>query len=88
MSGTDYHQIRTTEATAPAGCPVDHHFNPLNDDYVLDPYPISSRMRWYSLGEIEPDLEMMVEKLSIALRASPSTTWALVIAIRIDVLSG
>ena len=45
MSGTDYHQIRTTEATAPAGCPVDHHFSPLNDDFVLDPYPISSRMR-------------------------------------------
>ena len=45
MSENDYHQIRTAPASAPAGCPVDHTFTPLMDDYVADPYPIANRMR-------------------------------------------
>ena len=45
MSNLDYHHIRTTAAIAPPGCPVDHSFTPLDDDYVADPYPIANRMR-------------------------------------------
>ena len=45
MSDTDYHQIRTGPTAAPSGCPVDHTFTPLTDEYVADPYPIANRMR-------------------------------------------
>lgn len=45
MTDTAYHRIRTTAQGAPAGCPVDHAFTPLGDDYVADPYPIANALR-------------------------------------------
>jgi hypothetical protein len=45
MTETAYHQIRAGAASAPPGCPVDHGFSPLMDDYITDPYPIASAMR-------------------------------------------
>ena len=45
MNDLDYHQIRTAAAAPPAGCPIDHSFTPLMDQYVADPYPIANRMR-------------------------------------------
>lgn len=45
MTDTAYHRIRTTAQGAPAGCPVDHGFTPLGDDYVADPYPIADALR-------------------------------------------
>ena len=45
MTDTAYHRIRTTAHGAPAGCPVDHAFTPLGDDYVADPYPIANALR-------------------------------------------
>lgn len=45
MTDTAYHQIRQGAPSAPPGCPVDHHFSPLADDYLADPYPTASAMR-------------------------------------------
>ena len=40
-----YHQAPTSTTTAPPGCPVNHQWNPLADDYLADPYPIAARLR-------------------------------------------
>lgn len=43
--GNTYHQAPAMVAGAPAGCPVDHQWNPLGTDYLADPYPIARRLR-------------------------------------------
>lgn len=48
MSNT-YHQAPDSVAAAPAGCPVNHGWSPLDDDYLSDPYPIAR-----SLSEADP----------------------------------
>jgi len=40
-----YHSAPTEVATAPAGCPVNHSWNPLNDDYLAEPYAIAHELR-------------------------------------------
>ena len=40
MSNT-YHQAPDSVAAAPSGCPVNHGWSPLDDDYLTDPYPIA-----------------------------------------------
>lgn len=41
----DYHQLRDAAPPAPMGCPVNHEWSPLNEDYLADPYPIASALR-------------------------------------------
>ncbi|MDA3038256.1 MAG: cytochrome P450 [Actinomycetota bacterium] len=41
----DYHQLRDAAPPAPLGCPVNHEWSPLNEDYLVDPYPIASALR-------------------------------------------
>ena len=36
-----YHQQRATQTEGPPGCPVEHRWSPLDDDYLSDPYPIA-----------------------------------------------
>jgi cytochrome P450 len=43
--GNDYHAAPNAIATAPSGCPVNHAWSPLNDDYLADPYPIANQLR-------------------------------------------
>ncbi len=43
--GNDYHEAPGEVATAPAGCPINHDWSPLDDDYLADPYPIADRLR-------------------------------------------
>ncbi len=40
MTGTDtsYHRIPAARPDPPTGCPVDHSFTPLRDEYLRDPY--------------------------------------------------
>ncbi len=45
MTDQSYHNIRTEAAQPPSGCPIDHHFTPLMDSYVADPYPIANQLR-------------------------------------------
>lgn len=45
MTGTAYHNIRSSMTEPPSGCPVDHHFTPLDPDYVAAPYPVANRLR-------------------------------------------
>lgn len=45
MSDNAYHQIREAPTSAPPGCPVDHGFMPLADEYYRDPYPIANAVR-------------------------------------------
>ena len=45
MSSTSYHAAPDAIAAAPSGCPVDHLWSPLDDDYLADPYPIAARLR-------------------------------------------
>ena len=45
MSGNSYHNIKTEVPPAPAGCPIDHTFTPLDRDYMLDPYTPTSHLR-------------------------------------------
>ncbi len=40
-----YHQAPNAIVSAPPGCPVNHDWSPLNDDYLLDPYPIAHGLR-------------------------------------------
>lgn len=44
-SANNYHQAPKAKVSAPAGCPVNHAWSPLNDDYLIDPYPIASALR-------------------------------------------
>jgi cytochrome P450 len=43
MSAKSYHQQRVTAAEPPRGCPIDHDWSPLDDEYLDDPYPIARR---------------------------------------------
>ncbi len=43
--GNSYHQAPSGKVAAPAGCPVNHSWSPLNDDYLADPYPIANQLR-------------------------------------------
>lgn len=36
-----YHRAPESVAEAPSGCPVNHGWSPLDDDYLSDPYPIA-----------------------------------------------
>ncbi len=45
MSGDSYHRAPASVLGAPAGCPVEHAWSPLDDDYLADPYPIAARLR-------------------------------------------
>jgi cytochrome P450 len=45
MSETSYHAAPDSVAAAPDGCPVEHAWSPLDDDYLADPYPIAARLR-------------------------------------------
>lgn len=45
MSTDSYHAAPSAAAIAPPGCPVDHTWSPLDDDYLADPYPIAARLR-------------------------------------------
>ncbi len=38
MADSAYHKIRTDDAVAPSGCPVDHSFSPFTPSYLADPY--------------------------------------------------
>lgn len=40
-----YHQAPIAVAAPPTGCPIDHTWSPLNDDYLADPYSIASELR-------------------------------------------
>ena len=40
-----YHQAPSRVVEAPSGCPVNHEWSPLNDDYLADPYPIAHELR-------------------------------------------
>ena len=49
------------ETTAPpTGCPVDHTFDPLAPDYLLDPYPVAARVRESTPVFYAPALDMWV----------------------------
>ena len=41
MVTNSYHQQRAGAPAAPQGCPVNHAWSPLDDDYLDDPYPIA-----------------------------------------------
>ena len=43
MATGSYHQQRATMHEAPPGCPVNHEWSPLDDDYLADPYPTARR---------------------------------------------
>lgn len=43
MPTNSYHQERTTMTEPPPGCPVNHEWSPLDDDYLADPYPTAKR---------------------------------------------
>ncbi len=45
MSANSYHAARTAAPPPPAGCPVDHAWDPLSDEYLRDPYSIASALR-------------------------------------------
>lgn len=45
MSTDSYHAAPNAVGSAPPGCPVDHTWSPLDDDYLADPYPIAARLR-------------------------------------------
>ncbi|MGE0141480.1 MAG: cytochrome P450 [Ilumatobacteraceae bacterium] len=45
MTANSYHQQRALVSDAPAGCPIDHSWSALDDDYLADPYPIAARYR-------------------------------------------
>jgi hypothetical protein len=45
MSTDTYHAAPDSIATAPPGCPVNHTWSPLGDDYLADPYPIAAQLR-------------------------------------------
>jgi cytochrome P450 len=46
MSETNsYHEAPDMIVAPPAGCPVNHEWSPLNDDYLEDPYPIANQLR-------------------------------------------
>jgi cytochrome P450 len=40
-----YHQPAVGSAAPPIGCPVDHSWSPLSDEYQNDPYAVSAAMR-------------------------------------------
>lgn len=41
MTANSYHQQRVLTTDPPPGCPVDHGWSALDDDYLDDPYPIA-----------------------------------------------
>ena len=41
MTANTYHQAPSSLVDAPPGCPVNHLWSPLDDDYLADPYPIA-----------------------------------------------
>jgi cytochrome P450 len=43
VPANSYHRQRVVAAGPPAGCPVDHQWSALDDDYLDDPYPIARR---------------------------------------------
>jgi cytochrome P450 len=43
--GNAYHAPPAQIASVPTGCPVEHAWSPLSDDYLADPYPIAARLR-------------------------------------------
>lgn len=43
MSANSYHRQRVVADGPPSGCPVDHQWSALDDDYLADPYPIARR---------------------------------------------
>ena len=45
MSANSYHAARTAAPPAPSGCPVDHAWDPLSEEYLRDPYAIASALR-------------------------------------------
>lgn len=40
-----YHQAPSAMVGAPSGCPINHGWSPLNDDYLAEPYQIASQLR-------------------------------------------
>ena len=40
-----YHQAPAAMVEAPAGCPVNHSWSPLNQDYLDEPYAIAATLR-------------------------------------------
>jgi cytochrome P450 len=43
VPANSYHRQRVVASGPPAGCPVDHHWSALDDDYLDDPYPTARR---------------------------------------------
>ncbi len=43
--GNSYHQAPDAMIAAPSGCPVNHEWSPLNDDYLAEPYAIANELR-------------------------------------------
>ncbi len=44
-TANSYHQAPEAVVPAPSGCPVNHSWSPLNEDYLEDPYVIASALR-------------------------------------------
>ena len=42
---SSYHEAPDTLATAPPGCPMHANWSPLDEDYLVDPYPIANALR-------------------------------------------
>ncbi len=45
MSESAYHKMRSNDAVAPAGCPVNHGFSPYEPGYLADPYGALKQLR-------------------------------------------
>jgi len=43
--GNDYHAAAGEAPPPPPGCPVNHTWSPLNEDYLEAPYPIATQLR-------------------------------------------
>jgi len=43
VPANSYHRPREMAAAPPSGCPIDHQWSALDDDYLADPYPIARR---------------------------------------------
>ncbi len=40
-----YHRVPQAVPESPRGCPIDHEFTPLSDDYLQDPYAVLDELR-------------------------------------------
>ena len=57
---SSYHEAPDTLATPPPGCPMNANWSPLDDDYLIDPYPIANALRDEHPVFYAPDLGHVV----------------------------